>query len=209
MSMWLELASLSMSSMFASLGKSWRGSSSTHTRFVSYSISNCFGALSVLLQWQYCSSGCLVAISSTSIKRALYRTTVLSHPGRWIYGMDIYMHDYDAQHSASLDPFASTPARRHNVVFYSDLWPWSSLLLPPAARGNGLPLAMVLVALQRRRRHGVHAEMYMMVQKARLFDDAETAAQMVATTEPRKHKGLGRAVKGFDARVWDERECAP
>jgi predicted NAD-dependent protein-ADP-ribosyltransferase YbiA (DUF1768 family) len=53
------------------------------------------------------------------------------------------------------------------------------------------------------------AEMYMMVQKARLFDDAETAAQMVATTEPRKHKGLGRAVKGFDARVWDERECAP
>jgi hypothetical protein len=123
MSMWLELASLSMSSMFASLGKSWRGSSSTHTRFVSYSISNCFGALSVLLQWQYCSSGCLVAISSTSSKRALYRTTVLSHPGRWIYGMDIYMHDYDAQHSASLDPFARASTRRHNVVFCTHLWP--------------------------------------------------------------------------------------
>jgi hypothetical protein len=82
MSMWLELASLSMSSIFASLGKSWRGSS-THTRFVSYSISNCFGALSVLLQW-CCSSGCLVAIYSTSSKRAQYCSTVLSHPDRWI-----------------------------------------------------------------------------------------------------------------------------
>jgi hypothetical protein len=51
------------------------------------------------------------------------------------------------------------------------------------------------------------AEMYMMVQKARLFNDAETGAQMVATTEPRAHKALGRAVEGFDAAVWDERAC--
>lgn len=49
------------------------------------------------------------------------------------------------------------------------------------------------------------AEMYMMVHKARLFGDDSAAAQMLATTEPRRHKALGRAVGGFDEAVWDER----
>jgi hypothetical protein len=49
------------------------------------------------------------------------------------------------------------------------------------------------------------AEMWMMVQKARLFGDEAIASQMLATTDPALHKKLGRLVKGFDERVWDER----
>lgn len=47
------------------------------------------------------------------------------------------------------------------------------------------------------------AEMWMMVQKAKLFKDEETAAKMLQTTDPKKHKGLGRKVKDFDKDVWD------
>jgi predicted NAD-dependent protein-ADP-ribosyltransferase YbiA (DUF1768 family) len=122
------------------------------------------------------------------------------------------MHDYDAQHSASLDPIASAPTRRHNTMSSS---PRTSGLGPvyfyrPQQEGTGY-LSQWYWSPFRDADGTAYttAEMYMMVQKARLFDDAETAAQMVATTEPRKHKGLGRAVKGFDARVWDARECAP
>ena len=48
------------------------------------------------------------------------------------------------------------------------------------------------------------AEMWMMVQKARLFGDEKVAKQMLATTKPQEHKALGRLVKGFDGKVWDE-----
>src|SRR5690242_14338898 len=41
-------------------------------------------------------------------------------------------------------------------------------------------------------------EMWMMVQKARLFGDEDTAKQMLETSCPRTHKVLGRKVKGFD-----------
>ncbi|KAF1959795.1 DUF1768-domain-containing protein [Byssothecium circinans] len=47
------------------------------------------------------------------------------------------------------------------------------------------------------------AEMWMMVQKARLFGDEDVAVQMLATTDPRRHKALGREVKGFREGVWD------
>lgn len=45
----------------------------------------------------------------------------------------------------------------------------------------------------------------MMVQKARLFNDEGVAKQMLATEDPRRHKALGRKVKGFLEGVWDER----
>jgi ribA/ribD-fused uncharacterized protein len=51
------------------------------------------------------------------------------------------------------------------------------------------------------------AEMWMMVQKARLFNDEAIAGEMLATTDPAAHKRLGRAVRGFDERVWNERKC--
>ena len=46
----------------------------------------------------------------------------------------------------------------------------------------------------------------MMVQKARLFGDEDVARQMLKTSDPKKHKALGRQVKNFDNRVWDESE---
>ncbi|KAF2133378.1 DUF1768-domain-containing protein, partial [Dothidotthia symphoricarpi CBS 119687] len=48
------------------------------------------------------------------------------------------------------------------------------------------------------------AEMWMMVQKARLFGDEAIAKKMLATTNPREHKALGRSVRGFSEGVWDE-----
>jgi ribA/ribD-fused uncharacterized protein len=50
------------------------------------------------------------------------------------------------------------------------------------------------------------AEMYMMVAKARLFGDEETAQKMLATTDPGRHKALGREVKNFDAKSWDDKK---
>jgi len=51
----------------------------------------------------------------------------------------------------------------------------------------------------------------MMVHKARCFGDEEIAKQMLGTTSPKEHKDLGREVKGFDEKVWDERMhfCCP
>jgi hypothetical protein len=47
------------------------------------------------------------------------------------------------------------------------------------------------------------AEMWMMVQKARLFGDEDIAKRMLESTEPRVHKALGRKVEGFDGGKWD------
>ena len=52
------------------------------------------------------------------------------------------------------------------------------------------------------------AEQYMMHGKAVLFGDAEVAAEILAADHPRKHKALGRKVRGFDDAVWKrEREA--
>jgi ribA/ribD-fused uncharacterized protein len=50
------------------------------------------------------------------------------------------------------------------------------------------------------------AEMWMMVQKARCFNDEKIARQMLETTDPKTHKALGRKVRGFDEKVWNERK---
>jgi ribA/ribD-fused uncharacterized protein len=51
------------------------------------------------------------------------------------------------------------------------------------------------------------AEMWMMIQKARLFGDEKVAQRMLATQDPKTHKALGREVKGFDEKTWDSRTC--
>jgi len=52
------------------------------------------------------------------------------------------------------------------------------------------------------------AEQYMMFGKARLFDDNEVAAEILAASHPRQHKALGRKVKRFDEHLWRrEREA--
>lgn len=50
------------------------------------------------------------------------------------------------------------------------------------------------------------AEQYMMSQKAKLFDDMLTNDLIMATTDPKKQKALGRKVSGFDEKVWN-RHC--
>jgi ribA/ribD-fused uncharacterized protein len=52
-------------------------------------------------------------------------------------------------------------------------------------------------------------EMWMMVQKARLFGDEKVAKDMLETSNPRAHKALGRKVKNFDNGTWDKRKSSP
>jgi hypothetical protein len=47
------------------------------------------------------------------------------------------------------------------------------------------------------------AEHWMMAEKARLFDDAETRARILLAEGPAEAKKLGRAVRGFDDAVWE------
>jgi len=49
-------------------------------------------------------------------------------------------------------------------------------------------------------------EQYMMAEKARLFGDAEALEAILKTKDPRKQKAYGRAVKNFNADIW-ERIC--
>ena len=48
------------------------------------------------------------------------------------------------------------------------------------------------------------AEQYMMAQKALLFEDEESYKKIIASSEPKEIKALGREVKGFDPVKWDE-----
>ncbi|MCD9144037.1 NADAR family protein [Streptomyces albireticuli] len=46
------------------------------------------------------------------------------------------------------------------------------------------------------------AEHWMMAGKARLFDDAEAEARVLAATHPKQAKDAGRTVRGFDEERW-------
>ncbi|MDR4955129.1 NADAR family protein [Chryseobacterium sp. ES2] len=48
------------------------------------------------------------------------------------------------------------------------------------------------------------AEHYMMAGKARLFNDPETEAEILKADTPNQAKALGRKVKNFDPKRWDE-----
>ncbi|KAK0355347.1 hypothetical protein LTR91_013226 [Friedmanniomyces endolithicus] len=52
------------------------------------------------------------------------------------------------------------------------------------------------------------AEQYMMYRKALLFKDTATAAEILKTTSPRKQKGLGRQIQGYDQAKWEEARIA-
>ncbi|HLK27043.1 MAG TPA: NADAR family protein [Puia sp.] len=49
------------------------------------------------------------------------------------------------------------------------------------------------------------AEHWMMAEKAKLFGDEEQFKNIIATESPAKAKKAGRAVKNFDASVWNEK----
>ncbi|KAI4132717.1 MAG: hypothetical protein LQ338_000546 [Usnochroma carphineum] len=46
-------------------------------------------------------------------------------------------------------------------------------------------------------------EQYMMYHKAMLFNDSETAKQIMLADTPKKQKALGRKVKNFDGEKWN------
>lgn len=48
------------------------------------------------------------------------------------------------------------------------------------------------------------AEQFMMAQKAEIFKDFETKKAIMANRNPKEIKSLGRHVRGFDQRAWDE-----
>jgi len=48
-------------------------------------------------------------------------------------------------------------------------------------------------------------EQHMMYHKAMLFGDEEIANAIMRTNNPREQKALGRKVKRFDPKVWDEK----
>ena len=45
----------------------------------------------------------------------------------------------------------------------------------------------------------------MMWRKAMLFGDGEIAGQILAAAHPHRAKDLGRRVRGFDQRLWEQR----
>lgn len=49
-----------------------------------------------------------------------------------------------------------------------------------------------------------HAESWMMVAKAMLFGDADTALRITEEPDPAECKRLGRSVRGFDQTTWDQ-----
>ena len=46
-------------------------------------------------------------------------------------------------------------------------------------------------------------EQYMMAGKAALFSDQEIRKEILACSDPKQIKALGRKVRGFDQKVWD------
>ncbi len=48
------------------------------------------------------------------------------------------------------------------------------------------------------------AEHWMMAEKARLFNDLEILERIFKAKNPAEAKKLGRLIRGFDARIWDE-----
>uniref|UniRef100_A0A7S4NKS3 NADAR domain-containing protein n=1 Tax=Paramoeba aestuarina TaxID=180227 RepID=A0A7S4NKS3_9EUKA len=52
------------------------------------------------------------------------------------------------------------------------------------------------------------AEQYMMYQKAKLFNDQVTANKIMKTHSPKEQKALGRQVRGFKNKVWNNNKEA-
>jgi ribA/ribD-fused uncharacterized protein len=50
-------------------------------------------------------------------------------------------------------------------------------------------------------------EQYMMARKADLFGDAETLSKIMAASDPKSMKSLGRQVGNFNSAIWDSCKC--
>lgn len=53
-----------------------------------------------------------------------------------------------------------------------------------------------------------NTEQYMMAEKAKLFEDFSTHQLILKETNPKKVKSLGRKVKSFNAKIWDQEKLS-
>ena len=64
--------------------------------------------------------------------------------------------------------------------------------------------AEMMIKGEKKTLHFFNSEQYFMYVKAIVFGDYETADKILATKDPKKAKALGREVKGYDDKVWNE-----
>jgi len=62
----------------------------------------------------------------------------------------------------------------------------------------------VLINGEKQKKHFFNSEQYFMYMKAIVFGDYETADKILKTKDPKKAKKLGREVKNYDDKVWNE-----
>jgi len=64
--------------------------------------------------------------------------------------------------------------------------------------------AEMMIKGEKKNLHFFNSEQYFMYVKAIVFGDYEVADKILATKDPKKAKALGREVKGYDDKVWNE-----
>lgn len=62
----------------------------------------------------------------------------------------------------------------------------------------------VMINGEKQKKHFFNSEQYFMYMKAIVFGDYETADKILKTKDPKKAKKLGREVKNYDDKVWNE-----
>ena len=65
--------------------------------------------------------------------------------------------------------------------------------------------AEVLIDGKKETKHFYNSEQYFMYMKAIIFGDYEIAEKILATKDPKKAKELGRIVRNYDDKVWNEK----
>ena len=82
-----------------------------------------------------------------------------------------------------------------HVCFWSE-WPSNWYLA-------GFDVEMMIKG-EKKNLHFFNSEQYFMYVKAIVFGDYEVADKILATKDPKKAKALGREVKGYDDKVWNQ-----
>lgn len=62
----------------------------------------------------------------------------------------------------------------------------------------------VMINGEKQKKHFFNSEQYFMYMKAIVFGDYDTAEKILKTKDPKKAKALGREVKNYDDKVWNE-----
>lgn len=84
---------------------------------------------------------------------------------------------------------------KKHVLFWGE---WPSNWYPA-----GFDVEMMIKG-EKKNLHFFNSEQYFMYVKAIVFGDYDVADGILATKDPKKAKALGRAVKGYDDKVWNE-----